>query len=508
MKYLLGIDVGTTGTKVVLVTEAGKVTASAFEDYPLSTPQVDWVEQDPEDWWKATMKGIAKVMGDASVKTREIAGIGLSGQYHGAVLLDKAHHVLRPCILWCDQRTTEQVEYISKKISKEELLRITGNPASYYFTACKILWVKDNEPQIYEKLSHFLLPKDYVRLKLTGNLVTDVTDASGTLLLDVPKRRWSSQIVDKLDLDKDILPDCRESIEISGAITKKASELTGLNYGTPVVAGAGDQSAQAIGTGVIKEGVLACTMGTSGVVFAPTSLIRHDDRGRLDSFCFAIPDTWHTMGVMQSAGGSLRWFRDTLCDVEIKEAENKRQDVYQLIVEQAERVPAGSENLIFLPYLSGERHPHSDAKARGIFFGLDMRHHKAHMIRSVLEGVVFGLRDSIEVMKELHIPISEIRATGGGARAKLWKQILADVTNSKVITVNSLEGAAYGAAILASVGSGLYNSVNEVCNRLIRVIEETYPIKDNVKRYEDYYLLYRSLYPLLKDKFAELSSLQ
>jgi len=507
MKYLIGIDVGTTGTKVVLITEAGKVEASAFEGYPLSSPQADWIEQDPEDWWKATIKAIAKAMDNASAKAGEIAGIGLCGQYHGAVLLDKAHHVLRPCILWCDQRTTQQAEYISRKIGKEELLRITGNPASYYFTACKILWVKDNEPQIYEKLSHFLLPKDYVRLKLTDNLVTDVTDASGTLLFDVPKRRWSSEIVDKLDLDKDILPACQESIEISGAITKKASELTGLNYGTPVVAGAGDQSAQAIGTGVIKEGLLACTMGTSGVVFAPTNLIRHDDRGRLDSFCFAIPDTWHTMGVMQSAGGSLRWFRDTLCKSEIRKAENTRQDVYQLIVEQAERVPAGSDNLIFLPYLSGERHPHSDAKARGIFFGLGMRHHKAHMIRSVLEGVAFGLRDSIEVMKELHLPISEIRATGGGARAKLWRQIVADVTNSKIVTVNSQEGAAYGTAILASVGSGLYNSVDEFCNRVIRVVEETYPIKDNVKRYEDYYLLYRSLYPLLKDKFAELSLL-
>lgn len=507
--YLIGIDVGTTGVKTVLVTAEGELVTIATNSYPFHTPRAGWAEQNAEDWWQATILSIQQMLKGSGVDASRIAGIGLSGQYHGAVLMNRKYEALRPCILWCDQRTTKQAEYVLAKVGKERLMRIACTPGFPYFTACKLLWVRENEPDVYEKIFKILLPKDYIRLKLTGNFATDVTDASGTLFLNVRQRKWSKEILGCLDVDQTILPDCVESPEVTGKITKKAAEQTGLKAGIPVVAGAGDQAAQAVGNGVIKQGLVACTIGTSGVVFAPVDQIKTDSQGRVDSFCHAIPGRWHVMGVMQSAAGSLRWFQENFATLERKEAKKRGMNVYEILTEKASKVPVGSGKLFFLPYLMGERHPYCDPDARGVFFGFHLAHTKAHAIRSILEGVAYGFRDCLEVIKSLGIFVREIRVTGGGAKSNLWREILANISGEQILTTNAPDeaGAAYGAAILGSVGARIYENVEEACDQMVRIKDHLVPNVKEKNKYEKFFKFYQTLYPLLKNSFHDLSEL-
>ncbi len=507
MSYLMGIDVGTTGTKTLLCNEKGEIVAHSVEEYSLSTPQPNWAEQDPEDWWKATVTSIRKVIRDAGIDSREIKGLGLSGQMHGAVVIDKNHQVLRPCILWCDQRTAEQCRYITERIGRDRLIELVSNPALTGFTAPKIVWIKENEPQIYEKAHKILLPKDYIRFRLTGSFPTEVSDASGTLLFDVRKRKWSGEMLDKLEISRDLMPECYESPEVSSEISKGAAALTGLRPGLPVVGGGGDQAAGAVGNGVVEAGIISSTLGTSGVVFAFSEEVKVDPRLRAHTFCHAVPGKWHLMGVMLSAGGSLRWFRDVLGQEEVKLAQEKGVDPYKILTGEAEKVPAGSEGLLFLPYLTGERTPHADPEAKGVFFGLTIRHRKNHLIRAVMEGVAYGLRDSLEILRELKLEIKQVRASGGGARSPLWRQMQADINGVEMVTINVDEGPAFGAALLAGVGAGIYRSVEEAAQETIRVTNSTSPDPRNTALYDKYYRLYRSLYPLLKDKFRQVSDL-
>jgi len=507
MAFLLGLDLGTTGVKALLMSIEGKVIFTSFEEYPLLTPEVNWAEQNPSDWWQATVKSIQQLIQKTGIKSEKIIGIGLSGQMHGLVLLDKNHKVLRPAILWCDQRTQRECDYITSKIGKKRLIELTSNPALTGFTAGKLLWVRENEPRVYEELYKILLPKDYIRFRLTGEFATEVSDASGTLFLDVKNRKWSKELLSELDIDMNFLPECYESSVVSGEISPEASKLTGLKEGTPVVGGAGDQAAQAIGSGVIKEGVLSATIGTSGVVFASSGKPRIDPLNRLQTFCHAVPNKWHLMGVMLSAGGSLRWLRDTLCKEEKKKAKQEDKDPYDIMTEEASDVPPGSGGLIFLPYLTGERTPYPDPMAKGVFFGLTLRHSKSHLIRAVLEGVAYGLRDSLEIIKDLKIPIEEIRCSGGGNCSSLWRQIQADINNSEMVTVNVNEGAAFGSALLAGVGTSVYDNVEEACKQTIKIVTTTRPQEENVRIYNKYYEIYHSLYPILKERFASLSDL-
>jgi len=507
MAYLMGIDVGTTGTKTILMQETGKITSSNAQEYPLHTPKPNWAEQNPEDWWKATVKSINKALSDSKIKAEDVKGIGLSGQMHGSVFLGRDHKVLRPCILWCDQRTAKECEYITEKIGKDRLIHLACNPALTGFTAGKVIWVRNNEPEVYQKTFKILLPKDYIRFRLTGSFATEVSDASGTLFLDVKKRRWSDEILGELDVDRDLMPECFESPVVSGKITREVSRLTGLKVGTPVVGGGGDNAAAAVGSGIVREGMVSSSIGTSGVVFAFSEKVKVDPSARVHTFCHAVPSKWHVMGVMLSAGGSLRWFRDNLGAEEVKEARKRNLDPYEVLVEEASTVEPGCEGLIFLPYLAGERTPHADPNAKGVFFGLTLRHQKAHLIRSILEGVTFGLRDSLEIIRDMGISVKEVRALGGGARSSLWRQMQADIMNLEMATLNITEGAALGAAILAGVGTGVYGSVEEACDSLILTTSRTKPIRQNVKVYHEYYQIYRSLYPALTQNFDRIGDL-
>jgi len=507
MGYLLGLDLGTSGIKALIMDEEAKKIVTDTVEYPLQTPKVNWAEQEPLDWWNGTVEAIKRVIKKSAVDPKEIKGIGLSGQMHGLVTLDKNYKVLRPAIIWCDQRTEKQCQYITDTIGAERLIELVSNPALTGFTAGKLLWVRDNEPQIYDKIYKILLPKDYIRFCLTGEFATEVSDASGTNFLNVKERKWSKELLDELDIDIDILPDCYESYEVSGKVNAAASGETGLKEGTPVVGGGGDQASQAVGTGIIREGVISSTVGTSGVVFAASDAYRLDPANTLHTFCHAVKGKWHLMGVMLSAGGSLRWLRDTLF-IDLKaEAAKKGVDPYILMEEKADKIPVGSEGLIFLPYLTGERAPYADPNAKGVFFGLSLRHTEAHFIRSVLEGVAFGLRDSLEVIRALDIPIKEIRGSGGGAKSPFWRQIQADINDSPMTTINVTDGGALGVALLAGEGTGIYSSLEDACNAIIKVKSSTAPNKDNAKKYNEYYSVYRSLYPALKDRFLALNKI-
>lgn len=505
MAYLLGIDVGTTGSKALLIDERGEVVASATEEYPMYTPYPLWAEQEPEDWWQATVKSISRVMKGRSAA--DVKGVGLTGQMHGLVLLDKEGKVLRRCIMWNDQRTAPQCASITEKIGLKRLLELTGNPVLPGFTAPKIVWVRENEPEIYAKVAHVLLPKDYIRYRLTGEFATEVSDASGTSLLDVGRRQWSNEVLDALEIPREWLPECYESPEVSGRISPKTAELTGLSSGTPVVGGGGDQAAQAVGSGIIESGLVSVTSGTSGVVFASTDEFLIEPEGRLHAFCHAVPGKWHLMGVMLSAGGSLRWYRDALGGVEKEVAALTGQDPYELLTLEAAQTPPGCEGLLFLPYLIGERTPYPDPYARGVYMGLTLRHNKSHLVRAVLEGVSYGLRDSLELIKALGLEIRQVRASGGGARSALWRQIQTDIFNTEMVTINVTEGAAYGAALLAGVGAGIYASVEEACRKAIRVVERTSPIPENAALYEKYYPVYRALYKALKPHFDRIGEI-
>lgn len=502
--YLLGIDVGTTGAKALLIEAGGAVKASATTEYPMFTPQPLWAEQNPADWWAASVTSIKRVLKNGEVEADEVAGIGLTGQMHGLVLLDVHGDVLRPCIMWNDQRTAAQCAAITEKVGQDRVLELTGNPILPGFTAPKIVWVREHEPEVYEQIAHVLLPKDYVRYCLTQSFFSEVSGASGTSMFDVGQRRWSDDMLGALDVPREWLPEVAESPEVTAHVSARAAKETGLLEGTPVVGGGGDQAAQAVGTGIVTEGLVSATIGTSGVVFAASDEYRVEPEGRLHAFCHAVPGMWHLMGVMLSAAGSFRWYRDTLGNAERAKAAETGRDAYDILTEAAAEVPAGCEGLLFLPYLSGERTPHPDPNARGVFFGLTLRHEKAHMTRAVLEGVTFGLRDSLELMRELGLSFEQVRASGGGARSPLWRQILADVFDTEIVTVNVTEGAAYGAALLAGVGTGVYDDVAEAAQTVIRVTDRTQP-GPAVPVYADYYPRYRALYPALAPEFEALA---
>jgi xylulokinase len=508
MAYLMGIDVSTTGAKALLIDESGRVAASATTEYPLSTPHPLWSEQSPADWWQGVCASIRKALTEAGCTGEDIQSIGLTGQMHGLVMLDSSGSVLRPAILWNDQRTARQCAEITERVGGlDSLLQHTGNDVLPGFTAPKILWVREHEPLVYERTAHILLPKDYARFRLTGEYATEVSDASGTSLLDVRHRCWSEPMLRFLDIPRDWLPRCTESPEISGRVSAAAARETGLKPGIPVVGGGGDQAAQAVGSGVVTSGIISVTSGTSGVVFAHADRFALESMGRLHSFCHAVPGKWHVMGVMLSAGGSLRWLRDSLGDSERAAAELSGEDPYELLTRAASRAPAGSQGLLFLPYLTGERTPYADPEARGALVGLTVLHRKEHIIRSVLEGVSFGLRDCLELIQHLKVPIDQVRASGGGARSALWRQIQADIFGKELVLVNVTEGAAYGAALLAGVGAGTYASVEEAVAHTVRITQRIVPIPANVTRYQILYPTYRSLYPALAPSFRALSSL-
>lgn len=505
IKYYLGIDIGTSGAKTLLINITGKAIASATDTYPLSTPRPLWAEQDPEDWWKATSSTIRSILSKSGINPSEIEGIGLSGQMHGAVFLDADNQALRPSIIWCDQRTQAECDWMTEQIGRDRVVELISNPILTGFTAGKIIWVRNNEPDIYKKIRKVLLPKDFIRLRLTGEFASEVSDASGTALFNVRKRRWADEMLDGAGISRDWMPKVYESPEISGRINERASAETGLKAGTPVVGGGGDQASGAVGSGIVETGIVSSTVGTSGVVFAFADEPVVDPQLRVHTFCHAVPDKWHLMGVMLSAGGSLRWYRDTFADAEVAAAELAGADPYDLITQEAASVEPGSEGLIFLPYLTGERTPYADPNARGVFFGATLRHGKAHFARSVYEGVAYGLRDSFEIFREMNVPVDQVRSSGGGAKSGMWRQMQADITGMEHALVNVDEGPAFGVALLAAVGTGAYASVAEACKSTIKVTSSTMPNNDLLELYGRYYQVYRNLYPALKDQFKEIS---
>jgi xylulokinase len=488
-ELFLGLDVSTTGAKALLIDEVGTVVNTATTALSLSAPRPLWSEQHPKDWWEGITKSIRQALGAVGGRGAQVRGVGMTGQMHGLVLLDAGGCVLRPAILWNDQRTGAQCDEIRARLGKARLIQLTGNDALTGFTAPKILWVREHEPDVYARAAHILLPKDYVRYQLTGEFATDKAGAAGTLLVDVKSRDWSAEVLEALDIPAGWLPRTHEGPEVTGYISADAAEATGLQAGTPVVGGAGDQAAQAVGVGAVEAGIVAMTLGTSGVVFASTEEPFVEPEGRLHAFCHAVPGRWHLMGVMLSAAGSLRWYRDTLApDVGFDE-----------LLAPATDVAPGSEGLMFLPYLTGERTPYPDPLARGAYVGLTVRHGQAHMTRAVLEGVAFGLRDSFELMKAAGLAeIRQVRVSGGGARSILWQQILADVLNVELVTVNTTEGAAYGAALLAGVGAGAWPDVDAACQRTVRQTGIRGPRSGISAVYDRAYGYYRQLYPALK----------
>ncbi len=491
MTYVVGIDASTTATKAVLVDEAGGVAGIGAVAYGFEAPRPGWTEQSPELWWDGAVAAIRQVLATTAVSGDEVRAVGLTGQMHGLVLLDAADQVLRPAILWNDQRTAHACDEIRETIGPERLIAITGNTALTGFTAPKLVWVRDHEPEVWSRVAHVLLPKDYVRLRLTGEHALDKADGAGTLLFDLAARDWSPEVTAALGIDPAWLPPTFEGPGVTGSVSTRAAEATGLRAGTPVVAGAGDQAANAVGVGAVAPGVVALSLGTSGVVFATTDAPLRDPAGQVHAFCHAVPGRWHLMTVMLSAGGSLRWFRDTLAPGED----------FATLVGSAAEVPAGADDLLFLPYLTGERSPHPDPMARAAFVGLTIGHDRRHMTRAVLEGVAFGLRDGLDQMLATGMPMpSQIRASGGGTAGPLWLQILADVLGAELATVSTTEGAAYGAAALAAVGAGWFGSVEEAAEALVRVSPSASPGPD-ASRYREAHAAYRDLYPALAPTF-------
>jgi len=504
----LGIDVGTSGTKSLAIDQDGKILASASAEYPIYHPKPGWSEQHPSDWWEATVATIKQLLKKGGFKKGDVKGIGLSGQMHGSVFLDKDHQVIRPALLWNDQRTAAECAEIEKRAGgRKKLIELVSNPALTGFTAPKILWLRNHEPKRYASVRKILLPKDYVRFQLTGEFATEVSDASGTLLLDVKKRAWSKPLLSKLEIDPELLPACYESEEVSGKLSAAAASATGLLEGTPVVGGGGDQAAGAVGNGIVEAGVISATLGTSGVVFAYSDTVETDPEGRLHTFCHAVRGKWHQMGVVLSAGGSLQWYRNQLAQDVIAEAKKKKVDPYEILTAEAAAAPIGSEGLYFLPYLTGERTPHADPHARGAWIGLSPRHGRGHLVRSIMEGVTYAMRDSLELIKGLGVPIHEIRASGGGARSDFWRQMQADAYGHYVVTINASEGPAYGVALLAAAGTGAYSNVVEACKASIKVVSRTKPVKRAKDAYDKAYPIYGKLYQSLKNDFAAIADL-
>ena len=499
--FLIGLDLGTTGAKAGLVDVRGHVIASAAVPYETATPRPGWAEQDPQDWWRASAAVIKQVVTESGVDAGSVAGVALSGQMHGSVFLDSNKKVVRPCILWCDQRTAPQCGWITENVGGGRLAEWVANPALPGFTAPKVLWLKENEPENYRAVSTLLLPKDYINFRLTGKLATDVSDASGTLLFDVRRRKWSGEMLDALDIPPGWLPAVFESTDVIGVISREAAGATGLPEGVPVAAGGADNACGALGMGVTSPGEVAVSIGTSGTVLAPTAGPVVDPEMRLHSFCHSVPGAWYLMGVMLSAGSSLRWFRDELGEPERTLAEGKGKDPYQLLDETASGAPAGCEGLVFLPYLTGERTPHADPDARGVLFGLDLTMTRAHVIRSVMEGVAFGLKDSLEIMRDLGVPIGSVTAGGGGSRSPLWRHIQADVFELPMRTPAESDAAMLGAALLAGTASGVFASVEKACRSVVSYGETVAPDPSNIGAYRRGYATFRSLYPALRDLF-------
>lgn len=495
----LGIDLGTSSVKLIIMDQNGNILESVSRNYDIIYPKTGWAEQNPEDWWNSIVEGIRELINNCNVDPESIMGISFSGQMHGLVILDINNKVLIPAILWCDQRTQKQCDYLNKTFGKDRLSSYTGNIALTGFTLPKLLWVKENRPDIYSKIAHIMLPKDYISFKLTGIFASDVSDASGTVIFDVKNRKWSKKMIDLLEIREDVLPKVYESYEIIDNVSKKASQETGLSTNTKVIAGAGDQAAGAVGTGTVNTGILSVALGTSGVVFASSEKFYVDKKNRLHSFCHAN-GKWHQMGVILSAASSLKWWVDNInLDTD--------GDAFEKLLLEAESSPAGSNKLLFLPYLIGERTPYNDPYAKGSFIGLNVTHKRGDMTRSILEGVCFALRDSLEILKSLNVDMKEIRISGGGSKSKLWRQIVADVFNLRVNVVNSKQGPAYGAAILAAVGCKVFKSVDEACGKLIKITESLEPLKQNVEKYDKFYSVYSTLYCCLKTKFKDISNL-
>ena len=494
----LGIDIGTGGSRALLIDGRGEVRAACtapHEEMRMERPL--WAEQRPENWWDAAVLAIRGVLAEAGVAGSAVRGIGLSGQMHGLVLLDAGGAVIRPSLIWCDQRSQPQVDGVNAKIGREKVLEYIANPVLTGFTLPKLLWVRDHEPANFDRARQVLLPKDYVRYRLTGEYATEVSDASGTAVFDVVNRRWSREMMEGLGLDYSLLPECRESVEVSGKITPAIAELTGLAAGTPVVGGGGDQASSAVGNGIVEEGIVSCTLGTSGVVFAHMEKVAYDPAGRVHTFCHAVPGKWHVMGVTQGAGLSLQWFRNQLAP----------GASYDDLMAEASQAPAGAQGLFWLPYLMGERTPHLDAQARGGWVGLTARHTRADLIRSLIEGVSYSQRDCLDIIEELGVEVNSVRASGGGGQSAFWRQLLADILAKRVVTLETQEGSAYGAALLALAGTGTYGSVQEVCRAAVREVSSVTPDATAAEFYGRAHQVYRALYPALKPSYGEIAAL-
>lgn len=507
MIYTLGVDIGTSGTKTILVDTNGEVLQSESIAYPMHQPQNGYAEQDPADWYNAVIDTVRTVVGKSTLDPHDIKGIGLSGQMHGLVMLDENDEVIRPAILWCDGRTGEQCNEITDLVGEKELMEITANPAIASFTAAKIMWIKKHEPENYAKCAKIMLPKDYIRYKLTGVFATDVSDASGMQLLDIKNRCWSDEVLSKLNINKELLGKVYESPEITGNLTAEAAVKMGLMVDTILVGGASDNAAAAVGTGVVEDNKAFTTIGTSGVLYAHISQMKIDMKGRVHTFCSAVPGEWLVMGVTQGAGLSIKWFRDTLCDTEMAMAVRQNVESYYLMDYMASKVEIGANKLIYLPYLMGERTPHLDTNARAVFFGLSAMHTKAHMIRAVLEGVCYSLNDCKQVLNEMDVSCNDMMMCGGGAKSKLWRQMLADVYGFDIYTPKSNEGAALGVAILALVGVGAYETVQQACQVIVQKDKQTACNAENSEKFKAFYKLFSKLYANLKDSYIELAEL-
>ena len=517
MAYLLGLDIGTSGAKALLCDDRGSVLATATAEYPLSSPFPLWSEQDPADWWRGARQALREVVAAAGVDARQIAGLGLTGQMHGAVFLDAQGAVIRPALLWNDQRTAAECAEITERVGAARLIEIAGNPALTGFQAPKILWLRNHEPDNYARLARVLLPKDYIRLKLAGVAAADASDAAGTLLLDLRARDWSAEILQALDIPRSWLPEVVEGPAVTGGLLPAVAAELGLPAGLPVIAGGGDNAAAAVGTGIVRAGVISSSIGTSGVLFAHADAIALDPQGRLHTFCHAVPGKYHLMAVTLSAGGSFQWLRNLFSisdfgfwigdESDLKSKIQIPKLTYDQLTSLASQVPIGAEGLVFLPYLTGERTPHLDPLARGAFVGLTARHNAGHLARAVMEGVTYSLRDGLEIMRGLGLPLGEVRATGGGGKSALWRQMQADVYGAEVATLAAEEGPAYGAALLAGVGAGLFADVGAAVDRCVAVSAVTRPDPAAQELYERVYAIYRQLYGQLRDSMHQLAAL-
>ena len=495
-RYFIGIDVSTTASKALVIDEQGAVVASHSAPHELSTPRPLWSEQDPRDWWNATCISLRAVL--QQVSADDVAAIGLTGQMHGLTMLDANNQILRPAILWNDQRSAAQCAAITERMGAEWLYQHIGSLMLPGFTAPKIVWVREHEPKIFQQTAHVLLPKDYVRFLLTGAYVTDVSDGSGIALMDIGRRAWSGELLAALEIPRAILPNLCEGPEVSARVSAEGAAATGLREGTPVVGGAGDQPATAIGSGILQRGQTSITVGTSGVVFTANDQYQPEPDGRLHTFCHAVPGYWSHMGVMLSAAGGMRWLHDAVA----------AGHSYDELSDLAASVPRGADGLVFVPYLTGERHPHPDPLARGAFVGLTLRSGLGQLVRAVMEGVAFGLRDNLELLNSLGVAPSTAALSGGASKSSVWRQILTDIAGIPLYSINSSEGAALGAAILAAVGAGAWPDVPSACGDLIRAVDVSDPSAAGVAAYERLYPIFRQLYPALRQSFADLAAFE